>query len=313
MIFIKNEQQIIELYNKNLNSNEIANTLKIKRQTVYKCLEKNNLKSHNIKPLNPRKVKEEDILKAIDLYHNGYSINKIVKELNLDCSASALRGLLVRRNVELRNRGKQPNFNENYFEIIDDSHKAYWLGFIYADGNLKNNRLRIEVHKKDIEIIHNILKDFQSDNKIITDNSVSDFGKKNNVAIGFCSDKMKSDLEKYGVVENKTHKLENIPNISSHLIKHFIRGYFDGDGTVYLNNKSEKLRFGFYGTYKLLEDIKLYLNKELGLSNNKLYEKTGCWLLSYSKKEDINKFYDYIYSDADLFLTRKKMKFEDNI
>jgi intein-encoded DNA endonuclease-like protein len=107
--------------------------------------------------------------------------------------------------------------------------------------------------------------------------------------------------------------LESIPNISPHLIKHFIRGYFDGDGTVYLNNKSGKLRFGFYGTYKLLEDIKLYLNKELGLSNNKLYEKVGCWLLSYSKKEDINKFYDYIYSDADLFLTRKKMKFEDNI
>jgi len=142
VIFIKNEQQIIELYNKNLNSNEIANTLKIKRQTVYKCLEKNNLKSHNIKPLNPRKVKEDDILKAIDLYYKGYSINKIVKELNLDCSESALRGLFVRRNVELRNRGKQPNFNENYFEIIDNSHKAYWLGFIYADGNLKNNRLK---------------------------------------------------------------------------------------------------------------------------------------------------------------------------
>jgi intein-encoded DNA endonuclease-like protein len=313
VIFINHEEQIIELHKKNINSYEIANILKIKRQTVYECLKENNLKSHNKKPLKPRKIKEEDISKAIDLYYQGYSINKIIEELKLDCSSSALRGLFIRRNVKLRRRGKQSNFNECYFEKIDNPHKAYWLGFIYADGNITNNRLRIEVHKKDIEIIHNILIDLQSDNKIITDNSISDFGKKNNVAIGFCSDKMKCDLEKYGVIENKTHKLEKIPDIPKNLIRHFIRGYFDGDGTVYLNNKSKSLRFGFYGTYKLLENIKLHLYEELGLSTNKLYEKAGCWLLSYSKKEDINKFYNYIYSDIDIFLTRKKKKFDDNI
>ena len=178
---------------------------------------------------------------------------------------------------------------------------------------ITKNRLKIEVQYKDIEILNNIKKDLKSDNKIIKSNYESSFGIKNNVSIGFCSDKMKEDLEKYGIIENKTHKLKSIPNIDDDLKRHFIRGYFDGDGTVYMNSKSNSLRFGFYGTKELLSDIQNYLSIKIGLSVNLLYEKIGCWLLSYSKKEDINKFYDYIYIDSDLFLNRKRNKFKENM
>ena len=303
------ENMILKLYYEGLNSSKIAEIMGIGRKTVYKYLNKNNLKSHNNKPLSPRKITENDIEKIIELYNNGYTLHEIVDHLELNCTDSAIRGLLIRRNVKLRNRGKQSCFNENYFEKIDDEHKAYWLGFIYADGNVTKNRLRIEVQSKDIELIEKIKSDLDSTNKIIEANN----GTKNNVAIGFCSDKLVADLKKYDVVENKTFKLNHIPDIPDKLIKHFIRGYFDGDGTVYINSKSNKLRIGFYGTKELLLSIQNHLHNELNTSVNLIYEKVGCWLLSYARSSDINKIYNYLYIDSEIFLSRKKDKFEENL
>lgn len=303
------ESMILKLYNDGLNSSDIAKFMKISRKTVYKYLNKNNLKSHNKKPLSPRTMTDKTIDEIKRLYEDGRTLEEIIQLLNLNCTSSAIRGLLIRRNVQLRNRGKQSNFNEDYFNVIDNEHKAYWIGFIYADGNVTKNRLRIEVQSQDIEIINNIRNDLCSTNKIIEIKN----NNKNNVAIGFCSNKTVKDLNKYGIVENKTFKLKGIPNIPDNLIKHFIRGYFDGDGTVYINSKADSLRVGFYGTKELLMSVQKYLNEKIETSLNLIYEKSGCWLLSYAKLSDIKKIYDYLYSDSELFLKRKKLKFQEKL
>lgn len=303
------ENEVLKLYNDGLNSCDIAKRIGISEKVVYKVLSCHNLKSHNIKPFSPRKITDCELAKAINLYRRGCTLAEIVSLLELDCSSSAIRGLLIRRGIEMRTRGKQSNFNEAYFDTIDDEHKAYWLGFIYADGNLTKNRLRIEIQSRDIEIINNLRKDLNSTNKIIICKNET----KDNVGIGFCSDKMAAALNRYGVVENKTFKLKNIPNIPQHLIRHFIRGYFDGDGTVYINSKNNSLRVGFYGTRDLLTSIQNNLHEEIGTSVNKIYEKVGCWLLSYAMESDVKKIYDYLYTDAELFLARKKLKFQEKI
>lgn len=303
------ENEILKLYNDGLNSCDIAKRIGVSKKVVYKVLSRHNLKSRNIKPFSPRKITENELEMVINLYQNGCTLAEIVSLLELDCSNSAIRGLLIRRGIEMRSRGKQSNFNEEYFDTIDDEHKAYWLGFIYADGNLTKNRLRVEVQSKDIEIVNNLREDLNSTNKFI----ICKNEKKNNFAIGFCSNKMADDLKKHGVVENKTFKLKSIPNIPQHLIRHFIRGYFDGDGTVYIDSKNNSLRVGFYGTKDLLTSIQNNLHEEIGTSINKIYEKVGCWLLSYARESDIKKIYDYLYTDAELFLARKKLKFQEKI
>lgn len=303
------ENEILKLYNDGLNSCDISKRMGISRKVVCKALSCHNLKSHNRKPFSPRKISNLELEKAINLYQNGCTLSEIVSLLELDCSSSAIRGLLIRRGVEMRSKGRQSNFNEKYFDAIDDEHKAYWLGFIYADGNLTKNRLRIEIQSRDIEIINNLRKDLNSTNKIIICKNET----KDNVSIGFCSNKMAAALNRHGVVENKTFKLKNIPNIPQHLIRHFICGYFDGDGTVYINSKNNSLRVGFYGTKDLLTSIQNNLHEETGASVNKIYEKAGCWLLSYARRSDIKKIYDYLYTDAELFLERKKLKFQEKI
>lgn len=75
------------------------------------------------------------------------------------------------------------------------------------------------------------------------------------------------------MVPNKSHTEFHIPDINPELIRHFIRGYFDGNGTVFLQSKSQSVRIGFYSNETLLKDIQLQLNKSIKTPINKIYKK----------------------------------------
>ena len=95
--------------------------------------------------------------------------------------------------------------------------------------------------------------------------------------IRFISEKMFNDLSKYGIIPRKTSK-EYIPeNISNEMIHHFIRGCFDGDGSVFVSKNY--LRIAYYGSHKICQDI---LNKIH--CNNKVYNKKTVSFFVYKIK-----------------------------
>lgn len=318
---IKKENEILELHSKNINSKDIAIQLDVSKSTVMRVLRKYNLKSNNNKPLNPRLFTEDEIKLMVELYNDGLTCPEIYEGFFKNkCSCfSTIQGLLSRR-IGLRKVGKRIDFDEDFFENINSERKAYWLGFIYADGNVTNNRLRIEIKKEDEYLLEELNKDLGSKNKICEDKRTHEYNgyiiNKNNVYIGYCSDKLVSDLNKLGVIENKTFKLNYLPEINNELLAHFIRGYFDGDGTVYNSNKKysdNRSIFGFYGQHQLLDKIKKLLIKEIGLSDIKIFDKKTVSQVTFSKQEDILRFYNYIYKDATIYLIRKKEKFDKYI
>lgn len=132
--------------------------------------------------------------------------------------------------------------------------------------------------------------------------------KENTSAFCIRSNKMYQDLGALGIHERKSKTVSFPTNISANMVRHVIRGIFDGDGTVYWSGNY--LHFGFYGNHFLLEQIKHILAEEFNISNNKIFDKSNVSLLYFSKKKDIKNFYDYIYKDASIFLTRKKKRFD---
>lgn len=309
------EEQILILHSKNMNNCDIAKELKISRHTVARILKKNNLKSNNNKPLKPRNFTEKEVCFMINLYNEGFTIEEIYEtHFKERCSSKdTIRSLLSRR-IQLRRRGKRIDFNEDYFETIDTERKAYWLGFIYADGNVCGNRLRIEIKEEDRYLLEELNEDLGSDNKVCHSTGKHHYNGydilKNDAYIGYCSNKMRDDLNKLGIVENKTFKLNKLPDISVDLLRHFIRGYFDGDGTVYINNKTKRLVFGFYGQHDFLENIKQVLIEDININKNKITDKETVSLIYFSKYIDVISFYNYIYKEATIFLTRKKQIFD---
>ena len=131
---------------------------------------------------------------------------------------------------------------------------------------------------------------------------------RNESILSVASDIIVNDLKEYGVVNKKTFKTY-LPTINKRLEPHLIRGIFDGDGTVYIR-ENKYLTFGFYGNHTIVNDIKILLEKELDLADNTIFDKETVSSIYYGSRKDTKKFYSYIYNDSNIFLKRKKKKFE---
>lgn len=210
-------------------------------------------------------------------------------------------------------------FNENYFEEIDTNEKAYWLGFISADGGISrassynSYRLKISLSSKDRNHLQLFLNAIKACDTVIHDIVSSD---------GFCNDKgtplsyislnsykMCMDLKKYGVVPNKTH-LMKFPSLPKEFLADYIRGFIDRDGSFHyhydLKNKRYRFSFEIVGANK---DYIESLNSIFHLNNinTHIYIRSSNHnyrLMSGSKKE-ICKIINWIYDNPSVYLKRK--------
>lgn len=260
-----------------------------------------------------RKISENEIIDMINMYKDRNSCATIKEALNLNIDENTMISIMRERGVDIRPRGHIPFLieNEDFFENIDCEEKAYVLGLLISDGYIikpkkKNPVWGISLKKSDEYLLEMIKKHIGvKDKKLVNDRDSC-------MVLTITSAKMVSDLKQYGVVERKSHTVTIPKEISPHLRHHLIRGIFDGDGTVFINGLG-RLVFGFYGNFAIVEEIKDILTNEFNISNNKITDKETVAQMTFSKKEDIINFYDYIYSNSTIWMKRKKKLFEKHI
>lgn len=205
-----------------------------------------------------------------------------------------------------------PNLNENYFKEIDTEDKAYFLGLIISDGCIHNNKhgqrlLSITLQEKDKYILEKFIKCVNS-NKRITSDGRGCYG------IQILSNKMVSDLEKYGLCENKSLHTVFPKNIRHDLYKHLIRGLMDGDGSYGFYSREKQGRHSHIkavrfcqGNKQFIQDMINFLSETIYIDNVSLYqEKENLWSCAWRKDEDMVVFIDYIYDDATIYIKRKR-------
>jgi hypothetical protein len=201
--------------------------------------------------------------------------------------------------------------NSNFFKNINNQKKAYWLGFITADGCIsrKNRvRLRLITSKKDKEHFNKFLKTTKSNHKIYYNKHNTGY------TVDISDNKIVDDLKKYNVVPRKTFILK-MPKIDEDLIKHFIRGYFDGNGCFYIflrkNRKLFSMNFAISsGTKSFLIDLQKILIKELKINKTKIRKTSGCYQINYGGNKQVKKIMDWLYCGSNVFLDRKYYKYK---
>lgn len=213
-----------------------------------------------------------------------------------------------------------PNKVDNNFFSNDSEESFYWAGFIAADGcvRITNTKystiysLEINLSSKD----HQHLVKFRNDIKLKTDVRIRKTGKRITgedlyiSRLKLFSKKIINDLySKFNIQSRKTHTLE-FPNYlkNNKLIRHFMRGYFDGDGGFYLNkNKSPfQMSARICGTINFLTDFKSVLEENCGfISSSKPYMYNGQGALNYFGNGQLSKISNYLYNDSKIYLERK--------
>lgn len=204
-------------------------------------------------------------------------------------------------------------YNESFFSVVDTEEKAYWLGFITADGGIRKNKrvLLLELSSKDrghlekfAYVIGVPVKDrYRLDKRSGKINSMS-FVQVNSKVI--CT-----QLICLGVKPNKTFDIteEVFTHLEDSLIPHFIRGLFDGDGTVgYYSN-------GYHagicsGNHEFLEKVRGLLEKHLEITIAKsTRNRRNCSSFSITGLHKVHKFKDWIYTGSTVALERKSTIF----
>lgn len=259
--------------------------------------------------------------KIKDIYYNEYL--KDVAAYILEEKYELYKGYLYRHfnrlGLPLRSNSinsKKHTFNENYFEVIDSEDKAYWLGFIYADGYITSKRkqcnrtLGVSLNEKDKKHLEKLNKCLDSNVEIKTYVETSGFGKGNKYCrVLFTSQKITDDLINLGVYEKKSSIL-SYPDIPEEYIKDFIRGYFDGDGSIWKQDgKYEQFNINFVGTHEVLMFIQEHLLTKDIITRiyplNKRKENQKVLNFKFGGNYLTYKFLNYLYENSNMYLDRK--------
>ena len=255
---------------------------------------------------------EEQVNKLIDLYSvPSISIKQLSEQYNID--PRRIKRIFVKRGIPIKSLSElyTKKFDHNFFDIIDSEEKAYWLGFIYADGYVTNSVFGVKLSDKDSDHLLKLKMALHSEHKI--GHYVGNTGYNNNT--NYCSltinnEHLVNSLIDNGVVYNKS-KVLRFPNseiVPDELVHHFIRGYFDGDGSVYF---TRYICISFEGTESFLLPL-LNILSEISGTKAKLYNsKNGHKSLKIGGSIQVKTIYDYMYKDATVFLGRKKVRFDE--
>lgn len=256
-----------------------------------------------------------------ELYERGLTVPQMRKEMGLVNTQPLYKYLKLQTWYIPYNNGRNPHLtytlNRNYFDNIDTEEKAYILGFIAADGYVADNRIKIILNIKDIDILQKIKIELNySGNIKFVNNRLNPYTKQYtsmHCSIDLCSVELATTLRKYGLDSQKTYSLDEriISNIPIHLMRHFLRGYFDGDGNVSFGKKYTsgiKYNINVCGTKEFL----LHSFQKFFPSTNKMYydpKTRSMHVWKISKKENVIDFLIYLYKDSHIYLDRKHKVF----
>lgn len=247
---------------------------------------------------------EQEIEKIIQLSKEGHGYHKIPKMLSLKCSSSPVLRVLKENDIELTNTSRKYIYTKDYFKSIDTQEKAYWLGFLYADGNVYRTTIKLSASIIDKDHLVKFNKALGNTNPISTITQDS-WGTETEMAIATLNSKdMCNDLIKLGCVPNKSLKLvfPSEGQVPKNLQKHFIRGYLDGDGSVSIEG-GESWRVSMVGTYNMVESIKRILNINVKIKKEKRSAKV--YDLAFGGNLQVLEKLNILYEDSTIHLARK--------
>src|SRR5579859_7426987 len=256
----------------------------------------------------------------VNLYINNISISKIAKLYKAD--RDTITRIIKKNNINVRkyNYLRKHPLNEHYFDNIDSQDKAYFLGLLYADGcnhfDDKRKKVSISLQEEDADILRkfsNYLYNIEFLQFLKGRDS-----NKNQIRLTIHSRKISQVLNNLGCTSQKSLKLKApIWLTNPDLQRHFIRGYFDGDGCLskYQHRKSYAYKWTLISTQEFCELVTniLKTNLSIHVSQKLTCPKTDNKIthtISVSGNQQIIKLLDWLYKNSFLHLNRKFQKFQ---
>jgi len=206
----------------------------------------------------------------------------------------------------------KPSWNDRFFDVWSES-MAYVLGLIWADGCLNGPPWHsyISFGQKDKDLLESVADAIGTPRFRIKEGRTN--ADRVVYRLTFTSKRAIKRLVEIGLKPRKS-KILRFPEVPEEWIRHFVRGYFDGDGTI--STRVEKGRkhlrstVEFYGTREFLTSFSEKICSGVGLKRGPKYYRGSVWRLRFAAKYDVLDIRDWMYKDSTIYLLRKKERFD---
>lgn len=305
------QQKLLDEYALHQNVAKLARDWEIDPRTIRKFLRRKKIY------VEPTQHVELDVDLSAKLYEAGVPICEIAKRLQ--STHRNVKNALLKKGVRLCGN-RWYSYDDTYFSSVDTEQKAYWLGFLYADGNVytdnnKINSVTVKLSTIDESHLRKLAEHLKYNGPIKIRTRSSKFpngsvGKYTTAQLKITSKNMVRDLTNSGCVPKKSLTL-SFPDkhvLPEELRSHFIRGYFDGDGCMSVNKSG--VTFSMLGTHRFLIDIQNVLINNVGVSKTKIGRKKRIHHLTYGGRLQCKAIGEYLYKNATVWLDRKRQKFD---
>ena len=250
------------------------------------------------------KQQQEEILLR---YQNGESSEALARIYGI--SGVAVRALLKRRGIERRSRelaARKYTCDHGFFSSINSEEKAYWLGFIAADGYIHENWLGVSLSAVDRDHLVLLARSLRSSHPLW------DYTQKGYTysRLMIYSTELTDDLKSLGITPRKTFTLQ-WPALSAAMLRHFARGYVDGDGCFTIDSRARNnanVYFSVTSNKPFLLGMQAYLMKHCALRQTALFQRhndSPIYSLRYAGRLQVRRIVDFLYYDATFYLPRK--------
>ena len=275
-----------------------------------------------------KKFTNEDISLICDMWKQGKTATQICREVKRfnERKPRTLYPILIKAGLYKKKSIsdlRRYSVDDSYFDEIDTERKAYWLGFLIADGFLTNSghskeSFGIALKSEDKYILDELKKDLNAtypiheyENKIVFDGV--NYGSVKYSKIVIKSKQIFKALQNLGLTVNKSYNaclpLDKVPK---ELWNHLIRGYFDGDGSFSSpgDKKYHTYDIKFTGTLEVVSSIRNILGKD----NLKLYQRypnknnNNYSLVICGDKQCYN-IGKWMYKNSTIYLERKYSRY----
>ncbi|MCI7633035.1 MAG: hypothetical protein MSS80_03220 [Mollicutes bacterium] len=301
--------KMIELYKEGYSAKEIGEKLRSDPSIILKYLKERGVKIVN------KKITKGMIERVCKQYKDGLTQEQIAQSNKT--SRKTVRRILKDNNIPIRKQEEWLriyDLNQNYFDEIDTQNKAYFLGLLYADGNVSkdNNTIQLSLQSRDLHILESFKKELGCYNRplIFDQRSKKKENSQDVFMLMLKSKHMHEALCSLGVVPQKSRIITYPYFIKEDLQRHFIRGALDGDGCIHgtnLSNEKEIRAVDICGTYDFCIGLKKIIESNLNIHCSIILSNKNSFVykMVVSGRNQSIIFLDWLYNNAELYLYRK--------
>lgn len=310
------QDRVVLLYSTGATIKQVCKQVEVCEKTCRKILRKNNVNIRSKtdycqkreKPKNtPLYLQESVINRITSLYDEG--LRRLDIQTESGYSEHVCRKILKSIGAKRRHKNDyidRGEFREDFFENVDCEKKAYWLGFLGADGNVFKSRIKLSLNSIDEEHVKSFREDLKSTNKIGIEFKPSSNTYLSSFIVG--SRKMAHDLLQHGITPRKSLTYDPVLP-GEDLQRHFWRGMIDGDGGIRID-KNGNAYFYFTGTQMACEKLLSYIKNVIGVYTRakiEKYDREQCYNLRIGGNIKVNRIVTHFYKNSNRYLERKML------